>query len=152
MKPYELSRNSWHFRLAAKYGGFRDRDFYGTEYNHDFCAYLRTVLWAMLKIAVVLVLASLVVFSFYDLGVLVLEGIRTGVWPSLEGRAAAMAAAAIVIGTATGLVVAFIMGLAWAIGKAQDMAEARESGEPGFIALAIDKVRNKACVQIKFKD
>lgn len=152
MKPYELSRNSWHFRIAVLYGGFRHLDHWGDERaDIDFCAYLRSVAWAMAKLTVTLAILAIIAYCFYDLAAWVVTSIQTGKWLKPEG-AAAVALFMLLCVAVVGAIVLIVLGLAWVLSKMEDLADRHISNEPGFIALAIDKVRNKACVQIKFKD
>jgi hypothetical protein len=151
MKPFELSRNSWHFYLAAKYGGFRTHYFSGREREHlDFCDYLWAVAWAIVKIAIVLVIATFFCFCFYDLGLWVYESIQAGKFLSLKERLAAIIVGAAGLSLVIGATIGVFMGIIWFATKVQDYHDSKS--EPGFIELAIDKFRNKTCVQIKFKD
>lgn len=152
MKPYELSRNSWHFKIATKYGGFRCKTVWGEEYTHlDFCDYLQSVIWAVLKLA--LAVAILVFFGFcvYDLGLWVYESIQAGQFVTAEGRLAGMMLIVLFFLVSGALLIGVFGGLLLLVSKIQDYRESHSIG-PSFLTLAVDKVRNKTCVQIKFKD
>lgn len=152
MKPYELSRNSWHFKLATKVGGFRYRNMWGKEYESlDFCEYLQSILWAFFKIAVALVLFTFLGFCLYDLGLWAYQSIQAGEFLTIQNRLAGFILIVLGVLAAIAATAAIFIGILMLTSKIQTYRETHSTG-PGFISLAVDKIRNKTCVQIKFKD
>jgi hypothetical protein len=81
MKPFKISKDSWHFNLATQYGflGAHDFDRYEESSNPDFCKYVQsviagfalvvgiiTVISAVLAMLVLVPILNLIVYFQYD--------------------------------------------------------------------------------------
>lgn len=133
MKPFELSSNSWHYKIA-NFGEQRT----GWE-EDDICHYIRSFIfggfWALVVLFFALGAGSAYLFSIGN----VLGWMFLGYL--LEPFSV------LVLG-ATLMIVGGVAIAVWWIERQHNKKEE----EPGVVGLAYRRFKDKTCVRIKFKD
>lgn len=140
MKAFVLDSNSWHFWLS----NFGARRIWPDE-ETDICEYTRAVISGTFSLFAVTLFWSFIVawvgFSFYNLGEY-LFGYVDKVLPTTV----------MFFGVLAGFILLVIsMFIKDQICNYLDNRAPSPEKEPGFVALAYQKVKNKTCARIEFK-
>jgi hypothetical protein len=149
MKPFALSRNSIHFKLAKKLGGLRTRDYYGDDIlDFDFCHYVWCVIFALVKILIFTALFCVTMFSLIDFTYWIKECLASGIWTDLMKRPGGF----IAVLAGAGSILTTIFGIVWGVMYNKERRKEAGPKEPGFLKLAYRSFKNKTCVRITMKD
>ena len=149
MKAFQFSRSSFHYKIAKKFGGLDDTDWYGDPKPLDLCHYIRCLLWAFTKGLVVLAVSSLVIWSATDAAFWVKECIDAGEFLTLKERVGVLFIGAAGFVSAAAVLLGAIMCIVKLWDRYSDDYEERE---PGFLKLAYQSIKNKTCFRIEMKD
>ncbi len=139
MKSFELKINSWHYKLAKWSSTF------GIPSETNICEYFWMVVRGIVFFIVACVaagaIAGTIAFTIVNyIGYFLFD------WTLYE---ISVFGATIMLGIAGAVGILFLY--AWIKVKVKELDDEPER-EPGFVRLAYDKVKNKTCFKITFKD
>lgn len=143
MNSVELSKNSWHYKLATKFG-----DYYWYSSTSNICAYVREVIKGF--------------FILLGVGGLALMGVvaivTTLYWLIMHGFHFLNAPPFVIASAGLTSIVSLGTGLGLGISKIieyQDMkrqANRANPPQPSFLKLAYRSFKDKMCFKISFKE
>lgn len=149
MKPLKFSKNSWHYKVATKFGGL---EAWG---DLDFCEYVRSVLLGIFLLSMIAIICFAGLFALADWMAWVSAMIITGsmITPSEPAT----------IITACWVIAFIIIGCVYGSRIYDNRKEARRleafkawqaGGEyiptqPGFITMAYRTLKEKTCFRVE---
>lgn len=139
MKSYQLSKDSWHYRLASTF----DRTIARSN-TTDICSYMQAVVYG--SVISILISAVLLFFSFVVIHALLGLGfsLAYGVWLVDDAGVAGLFLLAVFL----------VIAIIYASSRAAEhyrMIGQYEPREPGFVTLAYRRFRDRVCVKITFE-
>jgi len=150
MKTFQLSKNSWHYRLAHHYGDFNQ--WRHDEYNKpNICDYSKEVAFGFMRVLLI-TFGILIVSLLIEQTILwVVACMQVGFWSKPDGPA--------IVGLAV-TSIAIIIGLLFAYVVLKDEYNKKVGRkevskyvykEPGFISIWYTNLKSKTCVPIELK-
>lgn len=155
MKSITLKKNSWHYWLATNIGDYK-------EYQNDFCAYVRSVLFSIIA-------GALIVTTFGGIGLFILYVIGREVhalftcvisgWFGISTVCSygkfEEAATSFLVGLA--ICAAIIAVIVFSCKRKERIrkeiyAGRRKMPEPSFITLAYRSLKEKTCFRVEFQE
>lgn len=155
MKAITLKKNSWHYWLATNIGDYK-------EYQKDFCAYVRSVLFSIIAGAFIVALfGSIGLFILYAIGreVYALYTCVISGWIGISTVCSYGKFEDATTGAFAGLAVcAAILAVIVLLYKRKERirkeiyAGRRKMPEPSFVALAYRSLKEKTCFRVEFQE
>ncbi len=139
MKSFELKTSSWHYKIAHWSSTF------GIPSETNICEYFWMVARGIVFFIMACVAAGTIsgIFAFTIVNYIGYFFFNLTLYPvSIFGGT-------VILGVAGAIGILFLY--AWIRVKVKELDDEPEQ-EPGFVRLAYDKVKNKTCFKITFKD